>query len=153
MAYNSAKDTLEEAEQFNMQCHRTSKLGWKAPSICMSMSYPNYDLVCQNDIDYVAELEKVAEQVAAESLDESVDDYVADVLNDIYQLYYNFYWAFGKPKRYLYIRCNKLNMKLLPLIVYWLVVLKFLQSTRKYEKNQFYLANVYNCRGWTEKHT
>ena len=118
MAYNSAKDTLEEAEQFNMQCHRTGKLGWKAPSICMSMSYPNYDLVCQNDIDYVAELEKVAEQVAAESLDESVDDYVADVLNDIYQLYYNFYWAFGKPKWYLYICCNKLNMKLLPLIVY-----------------------------------
>ena len=91
MAYNSAKDTLEETDQFNMQCHRTSKLGWKAPSVCMSMSYPNYDLVCQNDIDYVAELEQVAEQVAAESLDESVDDYVADVLSDIYELYYNFY--------------------------------------------------------------
>ena len=47
------------------------------------MKYPNFQIICQNDIDYVAALEQVAEQVAEENLEEDYDE----VLKSIYDLY------------------------------------------------------------------
>jgi len=82
MAFNTETDVLEEIEEFNVSCESN-----EGHSACLSMNYPNYKLLCQTDIDYVAELELVAEEVAAESLEDGGDDYEEDALKAIYDLY------------------------------------------------------------------
>ena len=82
MAFNTETDVLEEIKEFNVSCESNED-----HSACLSMNYPNYKLLCQTDIDYVAELELVAEEVAAESLEDGGDDYEEDALKAIYDLY------------------------------------------------------------------
>ena len=92
MAYNTETNVLEEIKEFNVGCERYNKMDEEEHSACLPAKYPNYKLLCQTDIDYVAELEKVAEEVAAESLDDGGDDYEDDVLKAIYDLY-ALYWT------------------------------------------------------------
>ena len=83
MAYNSETDDTRDILDFNIRCERPGKMSWKENSECNSMKYPNFQIICQNDIDYVAALEQVAEQVAEENLEEDYDE----VLKSIYDLY------------------------------------------------------------------